>query len=119
MAPTKSSKDKHIQGKHTQEKHIWPKLTTAQKIMRCQKFVDLTDAIRDARESYQKSVKTISEKHRRQVSNIVNFYFYLPGKRSERWTRQQIFLGRVHQRANPWNAWFNHQTTQNKNVLNI
>lgn len=55
MAPTKSSKDKRIR----------PKLTTAQKNTRRQKFTDLTNAVRDARESYQKSVKTISEKHRR------------------------------------------------------
>ena len=65
MAPTKSSKDKRIREKHTWEKRIQPKLTAAQKLARRQKFVDLTKAIHDARESYQKSVKTISEKHRR------------------------------------------------------
>ena len=55
MAPIKFSKDKRVQ----------PKLTSAQKETRCQKFVDLADAIHDARESYQGAVKSISEKHRR------------------------------------------------------
>jgi hypothetical protein len=32
--------------------------------------------------------------------------YYLPGQqRTERWTRQQLFLGRVRRRANPWNAF--------------
>ena len=98
MAPTKSSKDKR-------DKHIRPKLTSAQKNTRRQKFLDLTNAVRDARESYQGAVKSISEKHGRQVSKLLNVIYYLPDHRSKRWTRQQLFLGRARRRANPWNAF--------------
>jgi hypothetical protein len=55
MARTKTSKDKRIR----------PKLTNEQIKARRQKFVDLTNAIRAAQDSHQEAVKTISEKHRR------------------------------------------------------
>ena len=51
--------------KPSKEKHIRPKLTTEQIKRRREKFVDLTNAISDARDSHQKAVKNISEKHRR------------------------------------------------------
>jgi hypothetical protein len=55
MARTKTSKPKRIQ----------PKLTSDQTEARHQKFVDLTNAICEARDSHQEAVKSISEKHRR------------------------------------------------------
>ena len=55
MARTKTSKHKRLR----------PKLTSEQIKTRRQKFVDLTNAIRDARDSHQEAVKNISQKHRR------------------------------------------------------
>ena len=51
--------------KNPKDKRIRPKLTSAQIKTRRQKFVDLTNAIRNARDSHQDTVKNISEKHRR------------------------------------------------------
>lgn len=40
------------------------------------------------------------------MNNKLYDIYYLPGhQRSQRWTRQQLFLGRVRRRANPWNAF--------------
>ena len=42
----------------------------------------------------------------------IEFYFYLPGQRSARWTRQQLFLGRAHRCANPWNAFLRQKLSE-------
>jgi hypothetical protein len=56
MAPTKSSK---------KDKRIRPKLTPAQKETRRQKFIDLTNAIGEARNSYQEAAHDIAKQHGR------------------------------------------------------
>jgi len=55
MARMKTPKDKRIR----------PKLTSEQKKTRRQNLLDLTNAIREAQDSHQTAVKSISEKHKR------------------------------------------------------
>ncbi|KAI0249688.1 hypothetical protein BJV78DRAFT_1075308, partial [Lactifluus subvellereus] len=60
-------------------KRFRPKLTSAQKEARCKKLLGLTEDIDSARKVYQEAAHDIAEKH----------------GRSQRWTRQQLFLGRL------------------------
>jgi hypothetical protein len=47
--------------------------------------------------------------------NWMCMIYYLPGhQRTPRWTRQQLFLGRVRRRANPWNAFLQKKNNAGK-----
>ncbi|KAI0245252.1 hypothetical protein BJV78DRAFT_1074948, partial [Lactifluus subvellereus] len=60
-------------------KRFQPKLTSAQKEARHKKLLGLTKDIDSARKVYQEAAHDIAEKH----------------GRSQRWMRQQLFLGRL------------------------
>ncbi|KAI0245902.1 hypothetical protein BJV78DRAFT_1158297 [Lactifluus subvellereus] len=94
MARTKSSEKK---------KRFRPKLTSAQKEAHCKKLLGLTEDIDSARKVYQEAAHDIAEKH----------------GRSQRWTRQQLFLGRLQHCSNPWNAFLRKKLREANQELEV